>query len=232
MELDCDGRDVAVLASGGIESAVLCAALRRRGARVFPLYFRFGLRWEKVELAHLRAFLTEVAQGGPWPVHVLDEPVAEAYGDAHWSTGARSVPDARTPDEAVYLPGRNLLLGAKAAVWCRLNDIDRLAFGSLASNPFPDSTAEFFRDLEALANRALGGALRVVRPFARWHKPDVIRLGAELGLPLWETFSCIHPVRGAHCGACNKCGERRTAFRDAGVADHTPYATASLSPSE
>src|SRR5690348_3110213 len=116
MDLDCDGRDVAVLASGGVESAVLCAALRHRGARVLPVYFRFGLRWEEVELAHLRAFLAHVSPGEPWPVHVLDEPVAEAYGDAHWSTGAGSVPDARTPDEAVYLPGRNLLLGAKAAV--------------------------------------------------------------------------------------------------------------------
>jgi 7-cyano-7-deazaguanine synthase len=28
-----------------------------------------------------------------------------------------------------------------------------------------------------------------------------------------------------HCGNCNKCRERREAFRDAGVPDRTRYAT-------
>ena len=63
---------------------------------------------------------------------------------------APSVPGSETPDEAVYLPGRNLLLTVKAAVWCRLREIETLALGCLGSNPFPDSTPEFFRDLESL----------------------------------------------------------------------------------
>jgi 7-cyano-7-deazaguanine synthase len=218
------GRDVAVLASGGIESAVLCLDVLRQAARVFPLYVRFGLRWEAVELERFRALLERVGRPGLMPVHVLDEPVADIYGDAHWSTGAPTVPGAETPDEAVYLPGRNLLLGAKAAVWCRLRGIDVLAFGSLHTNPFRDSTPEFFSGLESLANRALGGALRIVRPFARSHKDEVIRRGVQLGVPLFATFSCIRPVRGLHCGMCNKCEERRAAFRAAGVDDQTPYA--------
>ena len=36
------------------------------------------------------------------------------------------------------------------------------------------------------------------------------------GLPLELTFSCISPLRGLHCGHCNKCAERQAAFRDAG----------------
>ena len=47
---------------------------------------------------------------------VLEEPLRDIY-DPHWSTGADDVPDAGTPDEAVYLPGRNVLLTVKASVF-------------------------------------------------------------------------------------------------------------------
>jgi 7-cyano-7-deazaguanine synthase len=152
------------------------------------------------------------------PLTVLDEPVADVYGD-HWSTGGPGVPDAGSPDEDVYLPGRTLLLAAKAAVWCRIRGIEGLAIGTLASNPFPDSTPEFDRAFEAV----VGGRFRLFRPFAGLGKADVLRRGA--GLPLWRTFSCLEPVDGLHCGRCNKCAERRGGFRDQGRADRTAYAS-------
>jgi 7-cyano-7-deazaguanine synthase len=216
--------DVAVLASGGIDSAILCIDLLGAYSRVHPLYVRFGLRWEEVELAGLRAFLDAAARPGLRPLSVLDEPIADVYGAGHWSTAGGGVPGAETADDAVYLPGRNLLLAAKASVWCRLRGIEALAFGCLAANPFPDSSAGFFADLETVVNRALGGRLRLVRPFDRLHKEEVLRRGK--GLPLHATFSCLRPVRGRHCGVCNKCAERQRGFRLAGWTDPTPYATA------
>ena len=48
-------------------------------------------------------------------------------------------------------------------------------------------------------------------------------MAAARGVPLELTFSCISPVRGLHCGRCNKCAERRAAFRDAGLTDRTAY---------
>jgi 7-cyano-7-deazaguanine synthase len=225
MPWDSPGRDAAVLVSGGIDSAVLTVDLLRAFPRVYPIYVRFGLRWEPIELESLRAYLAAVAPGRPglMPLTVLDEPVAQVYGD-HWSTAGRpGIPGAETEDDAVYLPGRNVLLAAKASVWCRLRGVETLAFGTLAANPFPDSTPGFFRDLESVLNRAMGGRLRIVRPFAERPKTDVIRLGADL--PLHLTFSCLDPAAPRrHCGACNKCAERRKAFATAGLADRTDYA--------
>jgi 7-cyano-7-deazaguanine synthase len=217
-----EGGDIAALTSGGADSAVLCVELVRRFDRVFPIYVRFGLRWEGPELAGLRDFLDAVDRPGLMPLCVLDEPVGDVYGD-HWSLGGPGVPGASSPDEAVYLPGRSLLLIAKAAVWCRLRGIGTLALGTLGANPFPDSSSEFDRDMECVLDRALDGRFRLIRPFAGLSKADVLRRGA--GLPLDLTFSCLQPVDGGHCGCCNKCEERRRGFRERGLSDRTPYAS-------
>ncbi len=217
------GVEAAVLVIGGIDSAVLCVDLARRYARVHPIYVRFGLRWEGAELAGLRTFLDQVRRPALAPLVVLDEPVVDVYA-SHWSMAGPSVPDAGSADEAVYLPGRNLLLATKAAVWCRLRGVETMAFGSLASNPFPDSSAGFFAQMEAVLNRGMGGRLRLVRPYERLAKVEVLRLGA--GLPLGSTFSRLDPIEGRHCGSCNKCAERRRAFRAASMIDPTPYARA------
>jgi 7-cyano-7-deazaguanine synthase len=217
-------RQAAVLVSGGIDSAVLAVDLLGRYGRVHPIYVRFGLRWEARELAALQSFLEAVSVGRPGLARltVLDEPIEHVYGD-HWSTDGRTgVPGYETPDEAVYLPGRNLLLAAKAAVWCRLREVDTLAFGTLRSNPFPDSTTAFFEELQGTINRAMDGRLEILRPYERLSKVEVLRRGA--GLPLELTLSCLDPVGVRHCGACNKCAERQRAFRAAGLVDHTVYA--------
>lgn len=209
-----------VLISGGLDSAILTVELLRDFRRVFPLYIRSGLRWEGVELAWLRQFLAAVDRPGLEGLVVLEEPVADVYG-SHWSTTGASVPGSDTPDEAVYLPGRNLLLTTKAAVWCRLRGIKTLALGSLGSNPFPDSTPDFFHNLESLLNQAMEGSLKLIRPFDLLHKTDVLLRGKHL--PLHLTFSCINPSGGHHCGICNKCAERKNGFAAAAIPDLTKY---------
>jgi len=213
---------VAVLASGGLDSAILVAELVTDGRQVTPIYVRFGLAWEDVEARHLERFLASLPAPNLMPLVVLDLPVADIYG-AHWSVTGQEVPDDGSPDEAVYLPGRNLLLLAKSSVWCALNGIPTIALGTLAANPFPDADREFFSGFSALAGRALGCRLEVVTPFAGRAKHEVLEVGRPFALDL--TFSCIAPSSERHCGRCNKCAERQVAFRELGLADTTEYAT-------
>src|SRR5438874_8708183 len=108
--------ELAVLISGGLDSAILLGEALARCAAVHPLYVRNGLFWESVELQHLRRFLEAVAAPALRPLTLLDMPVADLYGD-HWSLTGRGVPDAASPDEAVFLPGRHVLLRSKALLW-------------------------------------------------------------------------------------------------------------------
>ena len=213
---------LAVLVSGGLDSAVLLAEMLRNRSSVQPLYVHCGLFWEPAELEHLRRFLAAVAAPALRPLHVLEMPVRDLY-PPHWSLTGEGTPGADTPDEAVFLPGRNVLLLSKAILWCHLHGVAELSLAPLESNPFPDATPEFFAAFEAIVNRAVGGRVRVLQPYLGLHKADVLRRGR--GLPLGLTFSCIRPREGRHCGACNKCAERRRAFAEAGLPDPTPYST-------
>jgi 7-cyano-7-deazaguanine synthase len=213
--------DVAVLVSGGLDSAILVAELLNQGSTVHPVYVRFGLVWEPTEEEHLRRFLDTLTSPAPEPLTVLNAPISGIYG-AHWSVSGEAVPDDRSTDDAVYLPGRNLLLLAQPSVWCALNGVPTIALGTLKGNPFPDSSREFFDDFSALAKRGMDHSLEVVTPFAGLTKADVLALGH--GLALEHTFSCIDPQGGRHCGHCNKCAERRLAFAALEIDDVTEYA--------
>ena len=219
--LTADRAALAVLVSGGADSAVLLADTLSRHDRVFPLYVRCGLFWEEVELAHLRRFLAALSGPSLRPLHVLEMPVRDLYGQ-HWSLSGEGVPGPDTPDDAVFLPGRNVLLLAKAILWCHLHGVPAVALAPLEANPFPDATPEFFAAYEAVVNRAVGGSVHVLQPYRGLGKADVLLRGRHL--PLELTFSCIRPTGGRHCGRCNKCAERRAAFAAAGLSDPTDYA--------
>src|SRR5262249_59538466 len=104
---------------------------------------------------------------------------------------------------------------AKAMLWCHLSGVPAVALGTLHSNPFSDATPEFFNAYQDVVNRALSNSVCVLRPYAGLQKFDVMQRGQ--GLPLELTFSCIRPKNGIHCGACNKCAERRRAFAEIAI---------------
>jgi len=214
---------IAVLASGGLDSCIMVSELLGQARPVQPLYVRSNLVWEQPEIQSLRRYLQEVHS--PWlrDLVVLRLPLTDVYGE-HWSTSGQGTPAGNSADEAVFLPGRNALLLAKAAVWCQLNDVGELALAPLGTSPFADATQEFFDHAEAMFNcYPATKPLRIMLPFSQFDKRRVMQRGR--GYPLELTFSCISPRDGIHCGCCNKCAERRMAFREIGLEDPTRYAS-------
>ena len=190
-----------------------------------PVYVRTGLVWESAEIHWLERFLNTSRINGCEPLTILDLPVGDLYGE-HWSISGRGVPGFDSALASNYLPGRNLLLLSKVAVFCALGGIERAAMAPLADNPFPDGTAEFFRAFAELASVALAHPFSIDIPFRAMEKSAVIRHG--LGLPLELTFSCIRPQELDHCGECTKCAERQHGFAAANVPDPTHYRKAAV----
>jgi 7-cyano-7-deazaguanine synthase len=212
---------IAVLLSGGPDSAILLGELASTSPRVVPIYVRFGLFWEDREEQAVRRFVISLNSSTVSPLQVFDLPLHNVYG-THWSNTGINVPDENSSDFAVMLPGRNLLVVVQAAVWCSLNAIPTLALGLLKGNPFPDSTDTFMAQYEKALNLGLEGNLRLVRPYAHLGKKEVLERGRQLRLEL--TWSCMRPIDQLHCGQCNKCAERKNAFAAAEIHDPTLYA--------
>jgi 7-cyano-7-deazaguanine synthase len=216
---------IAVLCSGGLDSAVLVAeAAAAADAAVQPIYVSVGFAWEAEE----RAMLERLLAAPPFEQRVLPAvhlrfDMSDVYPPTHWAI--RGEPPAfDTPDEDVYIDGRNVILLSKAAVYMARNRIARVLIGPLAGNPFPDATPEFFDGMARALSLGLAAPIAIDAPFAALEKSDVIRRGLDLGVPFELTLSCMQPRDGLHCGRCSKCRERRDAFHHADVADPTAYA--------
>jgi 7-cyano-7-deazaguanine synthase len=211
-----------VLLSGGLDSAVLAAEEAARTA-IQPIYVSAGLAWEASERAMVARLLdADPLRGRTRPLVELAVDMRDVYVATHWSlTG--NAPAYHTPDEDVYLPGRNVILLGKAAVLCATAGLDRLVLGTLGHNPFPDATPEFRSAMARAVSLGLAHDIRIDAPYAAIDKADVIRRGASLGVPFELTLSCMNPNGTRHCGACSKCRERHDAFVAAGVVDWTDY---------
>ena len=220
-----------VLLSGGLDSAVL-AAHEARSATIQPVYVNVGLAWETGEVAMAERLLTaKVFAGKVLPLLRMEFTMRDVYPPTHWAI--RGVPPTYdTPDEDVYLTGRNLVLLTKAAVVATRNGAHRIALGPLAGNPFPDARPAFFTAMAKALSLGLDHEIEIATPFLSWEKKKVIRRGVELGVPLELTLSCMNPLPSdplpRHCGVCSKCRERRDAFVAAGVPDPSTYANRSI----
>lgn len=218
-----------VLISGGLDSAVLLAQ-QARHTPVYPLYVSVGLAWEGAERRMLdRLLAAPVFEGRVETLDTLEFNMRDVYPPTHWAI--RGTPPAYdTPDDDVYLTGRNLVLLTKAGVVAATRKLSRIALGPLAGNPFPDATPQFFDAVARALTLGLNHPVEISTPLSAMHKDAVIQLGESLGVPLELTLSCMSPTGDAlplHCGLCSKCRERRDAFDTAGVADRTQYANAS-----
>ena len=212
---------VGVLVSAGLDSACLLHRLLGEGREVHPLYVRCGLRWERGELAALRRLLRRMRRRRLARLRVLAVPLDSLYG-AHWSTTGRAVPGAFSDDRAVYLPGRNVVLLSAAAIVGARGGFQDVALGVLRGNPFGDASPRFFALMARSLSQALGRRIRVLAPLSRMRKAQVIREAAG-AVPIDLTVSCLRPRGLIHCGRCNKCAERKRAFREARIADPTRY---------
>jgi len=221
------GTAVAVV-SGGLDSAVLAHHLRDEGWALRLLSFDYGQRHAR-ELDHARRL--GAALGARHDVVDLRSAGRLLTGSA--LTDERvDVPDGHYTDDtmrATVVANRNAIFVQVAVGVAVAEGAAAVAVGIHAGDHpvYPDCRPEFVAAAEHLARVANEGfavdGFRLLAPFLERSKADIVRRGAELGVPFADTWSCY---RGGdrHCGTCGTCVERREAFELAGVADPTEYA--------
>lgn len=144
---------------------------------------------------------------------------------------AVSVPDGHYTEDsmkATIVPNRNAIMLAIGCAAAYSSSAEVVALAVHAGDHFiyPDCRPDFIDAFERMERLAMEmPTLRIETPFLRRTKADIVRTGADLGVPFEETWSC-YKGGTSHCGTCGTCVERREAFAVAGVPDPTRYISA------
>ena len=91
---------------------------------------------------------------------------------------------------------------------------------------FPLWFLNAFKEVARLGTKAgiEGKGVEIRAPFLFMTKAEIIKKGAELGVPFHLTHSCYDPnEQGVACGQCDSCLIRRSGFKEAGIKDPIPY---------
>ena len=217
-------RRAVVLLSGGLDSAVTAAWLRREGFAVHALSFDYGQR-HSVELQAA----ARVAEQVGVIEHVVQRIDLRAFGGSAL-TADIAVPKDRSPDEmassipVTYVPARNTIFLAFALAFAEVRGAFDLGIGvnAIDYSGYPDCRPEFIAAFERVANLATragveSGHIRLHTPLQDLSKSQIVRLGRELGVDLSLTISCYDPAAdGTPCSRCDACELRARGFAEAG----------------
>lgn len=207
-----------MLCSGGLDSAV-AARVMADAYDVTLLLIEYGCRAQEAERLRVKALGTALSM----PVQVIT--TQGLAGVASGLTHLGIVRCASLEGKEAWVPARNLLLVSIATAHAVTNNMRAIGIGNVADGIYPDNKPAFVTRFNDLMLYAVGMAPPlVVAPVGKLTKMEVVRLGADLGVPFDLTWSCYHGGE-LHCGECGSCLSRKRAFRNADVRDPVQYAT-------
>ncbi|MSP14559.1 MAG: 7-cyano-7-deazaguanine synthase QueC [Chloroflexi bacterium] len=224
---------VIAIVSGGLDSVTLAHYYHAAGHRLHLLAFDYGQRHKK-ELD----FARRCARRLEARIDVVDLSGVSALLKGSALTDDIPVPEGHyaAPSMAVtVVPNRNAIMLSVAYGVAVAQQADIVAAGFHAGDHpiYPDCTPAFVKAFDSMAQVANQGyalaGLHLEAPFVNITKHEIVAIGARLGVPFAETWSCYKGL-ARHCGKCGTCTERREAFQLAGVADPTEYEEGSASP--
>lgn len=227
------GAPAVVLLSGGLDSTTLLAYAVKAGFTTHAMTFRYGQR-HAVEVDAAR----RIARRFGAREHIVVDIDLRTFGGSALTSDAE-VPKDRSPNEMrdgipiTYVPARNTIFLSYALAWSEVLGASEIFIGvnAVDYSGYPDCRPEYVAAYERMANLATRGAVEgttpvhIRAPLLDLAKPEIIRLGLELGVDYAMTSSCYDPTGdGAACGRCDACRLRLDAFARVGTKDPGRYA--------
>lgn len=216
---------VVAVVSGGLDSVTLAYWLAYYDYAPHLLSFDYGQKHSK-ELTYAKLAAQRLGArhdvidlttlGGLLPGSALTDSTV-AVPDGHYQAENMRV---------TVVPNRNAIMLAIAYGVAAAERATGVAIGVHAGDHhiYPDCRPEFISAFADMQRLALAGVadLRLIAPFKLGSKANIVRIGAAVGVPFGDTWSC-YKGGARHCGTCGTCVERREAFQLAGVKDPTIY---------
>lgn len=206
-----------VLLSGGVDSTVLTYDLVNSGVELEAITFDYGQRHRK-EIEYAKR--TAEKLGLYHEVIKLPEGVlrSSALIDKELP---KDVSPTDERQKVTIVPNRNAILLSIAVGYALSRGLEAVFISAHKDDwaIYPDCRPEFFgRFNEAMrAGNELDKPI-VLAPYIVWHKWEIVKRGAQIGVPFEDTWTCYEGGERP-CGRCASCLERKEAFMFAGVKD-------------
>jgi 7-cyano-7-deazaguanine synthase len=172
---------VAVLASGGIDSAAVIDFYLRRKCSVSAVFFDYGQPTREAEQEAFKRII--------------------GYYGIQGQAFKLGITPAKRGSE--YLVRNAVLLFAAAALGF---DPAKIAMGIHSDSQYFDCSQVFMRNCQSVLDGYFGGTVRFEAPFLDFDKRQVIQYCKKNRVPLRLTFSCTRS--NTPCGQCVSCVER------------------------
>ncbi|MEM1513586.1 MAG: 7-cyano-7-deazaguanine synthase QueC [Candidatus Thermoplasmatota archaeon] len=213
---------VVCLLSGGIDSSVTSAIAKSRGYEVYTLTFDYGQRHKK----EIRC-AEEIAKWLNAKHKLIKADLRQIGGSA--LTDNIEIPEEYEGIPPTYVPARNTIFLSYALAYAEVIDADAIFIGANAVDysGYPDCREEYIKAFQSMANLATkrsieGKEIKIETPILYLTKGEIIKKGAELGVPFEKTWSCYKGGKKA-CGKCPSCKIRLKGFMEAGIEDPIEY---------
>jgi len=208
-----------VVLSGGPDSAVVAYWAKKDGYELYPITFNYGQIAVKET-----ASAQKIAESLGAKTKIVDlSALKEVFGDVTSLCNA-NIPLTAEFSQPIIVPFRNAIFLSVAVSYAVSVGANKIFYGAHGSDePFyPDCRREFYETFEKAAQLGTGEHISIQAPFSEKRKSEVIKKGAELGVPFELTWSCYTNAE-KHCGNCESCVNRKKAFQEAGSTDLTKY---------
>jgi 7-cyano-7-deazaguanine synthase len=224
--------------SGGLDSLCVAAYLKEcENYNIKTLAFSYGQRaMREITIAEKFSKMLNVEEHQTINMNFMKK----LYGDSNALTneGARL---AQNFNYSIVVPIRNAIFITIAAAWAISCNARLIAYGAHSEDTrYPDCRPEFIESIAKSLNLAeadriklgLKGKISIWSPSLDGiGKSQLLKVGYEiLGDLVFKSWSCYSnglkiPGKGiVHCGKCESCINRKTAFSKAGIEDKTVYA--------
>lgn len=144
----------------------------------------------------------------------------------------KNLKNTKKESEKFYVPCRNTLfliyaLALAESLYIKSNKKEIydlfVGFKNEGRESYSDTTKQFVEKVNQLAKIACIKNFKIIAPFIKSDKEEIVQLGKKLGVNFKKTFSCYAPKNSKQCGFCLACKLRQEGFYWAGVEDPSDY---------
>jgi len=208
-----------VIMSGGPDSVTAAYWAKKQGYDVHLITFNYGQK-AQIEIKIAK----QIAEKLECPQKIVDLSNLKEIYEGVTSLVDNDLDVSSDFTDPIIVPFRNGVFLAVATAFADAIGAKKIFYGAHKSDaPFyPDCRKEFYKAFEKAAKLGTDHQIEIDAPFSNIPKSEIFKKASELNVPLQDTWSCY--LNGPyHCGKCESCNNRKTAFKDSGIGDKTKY---------